>query len=702
MKRDVSEEPAEWRWADADGAQLPIDEWDLVGSLSNGSLPPYTLVWRKGWADWLPACQVGELSSALPAGQAEAAVAPTLDATVTEPPAPPLERYKAKLTRDAAAKLLGKSKAGSVTRQSAPPPPPPGAQLAPDAAPPPAPKVVASAAASLMGRVGAFAAAPPPPPPPPFTAPPPSPPMRPPVPTLIEMTPLPATGTLRPTGGVPPPPRNMPPIPRIPEELEAMILGQTVPGPTLPGLGTPLATATPLPTVVITEKRESGQSPRDQPTGPRASPEPLPPPAEDGALPSWSEEVDAAIADEAPAPPPVAPTPTAPVVAPPPSATSSLLMLALGGIAVLLAIAVVALVLARREPAQTTPPVVVGPSAKIVGESAPPTALPAPICTREKRPKRIATSIVQGIPPYVSNVPSSPRLAIGIATSKTAAAGLTLDVTSLDAARTFDDTGKRAIVGVVPTTSGGKLAFVVDRDDAPLRYSRTIDAPQPFALGMTKAGFARAIGEKDPTALWPGGADEKMTEIRVATVPGVGHAVTFRRGGQSGKVMVGWLAPDGSRKSDLTAITSQRYIGTPTLAANEQDVLVAFAARPSEDAYWTVQLAAAKHGEVPREGKPFAIPPGGPGSEAISPAAAGLAKGRWFVQWTEGSTGQRQVRGQVVGSDLNPIGGALILSAENTNAGQGVVWTQGEHVVSLFLVSKGRGHELWGATLKCP
>jgi hypothetical protein len=521
------------------------------------------------------------------------------------------------------------------------------------------------------------------------------------VPTLIEMTPLPATGTLRPPGAVPPPPRGMPPIPRIPEELEAMILGPTVPAPTVP-----LPTATPLPTVVIKEKTEiADAAAADQPATDTA-PDTLPPDQTGAALPSWSEEVDAAIADEAaaPTPPPPAapgPTPAPPMYAPPPSATSSLLLLALGGIAVLLAIAVVLLVFARRDQGRTTPPVALGPSAKFVEESTPP-AERAAVCTRDKRPKRIAAAILQGVPPYLSSVPSSPRLAIGLATSKTSAAGLTLDVKTLDAARTFDDSGKRPIVGVVPITSGGKLAFVVDRDDAKVRYARTIDAAKPFTVGMTDGGFARVVGDGEPTVIVPGGGDEKMTEIRVASVGSAGHAATFRRGGQSGKVLVGWLTPDGGRKGDFAAITTLRYVGTPTVSANDRDVLVAFAARPSDDAYWTVQLAAAKHGETPREGKSFEIPPGGPGSEAISPAAAGLARGRWFLQWTEGSTGQRQVRGQVLESDLRPVGAAVALSAENTNAGQGVVWTQGEHVVSLFLVSKGRKHELWGATLKCP
>ena len=96
------------------------------------------------------------------------------------------------------------------------------------------------------------------------------------------------------------------------------------------------------------------------------------------------------------------------------------------------------------------------------------------------------------------------------------------------------------------------------------------------------------------------------------------------------------------------------------------------------------------------------LPSGGapPGSEAISPAAAG-AGDRWVLQWTEGTTGQHDVRIQTLDSTLAPVGDPVTVSPRGANAGQGVVWVHGERGVSLFLVTNGRSHELWGAALKC-
>jgi len=202
--------------------------------------------------------------------------------------------------------------------------------------------------------------------------------------------------------------------------------------------------------------------------------------------------------------------------------------------------------------------------------------------------------------------------------------------------------------------------------------------------------------------LWPGGTGQRMTEIRLATTPSGDHAVAFRRGGQSGQVLVGWLGPDGARKSALSPVQGDQFLGTPMVAANKRSILVAFASRDSRQDHWGVRLAQAPNGKLPANSQSFAIPPGGPGIEAISPSAAGLGDDRWLLQWTEGSSGDHAVRVQMLGADLQPIGDAITVSPKEANAGQGVVWVRGGKALSLFLVSKGRRLELWGAALKCP
>ena len=88
-------------------------------------------------------------------------------------------------------------------------------------------------------------------------------------------------------------------------------------------------------------------------------------------------------------------------------------------------------------------------------------------------------------------------------------------------------------------------------------------------------------------------------------------------------------------------------------------------------------------------------------AQSISPIAAGLPDGRWLVQWTEGASGNRRVRAQVLGANLEPVSDAMNLSQETVNAGGGALWAAGQTLVSLFLIRNGAGHELWGASLQC-
>ena len=684
----MNDQQSDWRWADANGAQNAIDERDLVASLSNGELPACTLVWRKGWNDWLPASQVGELASALPAGQREPSIKPRVTGTVKPPPAP-LYKYNARLTQDAAAKLLAKTKA--VTRSQPPSAPPrPNGQPRPSKVPPPFP-----------GRAAMRSARPPPPPMGQLPTPtPPPPPQRPPVPTLIEMAPATVTGTLRPPAAVPPPPRGLPALRTAepaPESFQNVVTTTSTPLP-------PQATATPLPSIVIAEKSVVAPVPRTEAASApfiAELPNPTPPP--------WDAQVPR---------PPVTGSAlsTAPSSIPPPKGSLflrrgqgvSALTIGLSGAAALLALVVVVLLIARggseEEPKQAATAEEQPPTAKAPVSSAKPEAPPAPnrACSIGTSAKRVSPAIVLSVPPYVSQVPASQRIAIGLATSRTDAAGLTLDAASLDAARTFKQAASAGVVGVVPLTKTGELSFAVDRDDAKLKSARTVDATAPFTVGMNDKGFARVLGDGEPEVVWLGEPEEKITEIRVASIDKVGHALTFRRGGQSGKVLAGWLTPEGKAKTPLSvAKASQPMVGTPTLAANDEAVLLAFATRADEGAKWSVELGSAPHGELPRSMRRLAIPPGGPGGEAISPAATGLPKGGWFIQWTEGSSGKRRVRGQLLDRELVPIGDALDLSPESENSGQGLVLLQNDRVVSMFLVQAGKSHELWATSLSC-
>lgn len=316
---------------------------------------------------------------------------------------------------------------------------------------------------------------------------------------------------------------------------------------------------------------------------------------------------------------------------------------------------------------------------------------------------RLARSVAPNVPLYLSDVPGSSHLAIGLASGARNALGLTVDPETLAVKTAFHHSGKNAVLGVVPLTTGGKLAFAADRDGSPLDFAHTIDGTPPFIVGLVDGGFAQAIGYGEPAVVWPMSDKERITEPRVATAEGSGHAVAFRHGGRSGEIRVGWLTADGKKKSELGVVKADGpRVGTPSIAAGGGEILVTFAARPQDDAPWAVRVAHAKDGAVPAQSRVFAVPPGGPGGDAISPAAAAPDAGRWILQWTEGGAGNHVVRVQLLDAALDGAGAALTVSPPGQDAGQGAIWAGNHHAVALFLIKDGSDYALWGTALACP
>jgi hypothetical protein len=636
----VSEhEPRTWRWVDVDGVESIVDEWELFSSLSSGTLAPYTLVWREGWAEWLPACQVGELASILPKDKVEQAVEPKLDPQATEPPPAPVDKYHSYQAREAAAKLLGKA-----SGKTAPPPGPISLPGAPGVPPPPGP-------ISLPGAPGV--------PPPPQPA-------RPAQPTLVDGSQLSVTATLRPPGAVPPPPRAVP-LPAAP------------PADPVASLPAPVA-----PVIHV----EGGADPvSEQPTHPRAALAPLP---------SWSDDLEAEVRAGGAAHPDAAPAWAPAPQAAPAKRGRPPLWIGLGAFALLGVAAVAgAAFLALRNRGEPGP--ALGSAVPSSSASAAPRA-PLTACRLGKSAARLAPSVHPPVAPIASPLPNASKMAVGYASDARQAEGIVVDLDTLAVERPFHEKTDHDVGNVVPIMADGDLAFAVDLESGPLRAARTLDTKPRITVGWMSDGIGRKVGG-DISLIWPSPAD-KPTDPRVAVMPD-GFALTARRGGQSGRVVAGYIAPNGEKKSELVEVSSKAQLGTPAIATSGSNVLVAFAGRPTDESYWTLQLATSAGAEPPRVAQNFATPPGGLGADAISPAVEGLSNGRWLLQWTEGPAGRRQVRVQTLGFDLVPVGDPLTLSPDEANAGQGVVKVRGDTGLALFLVKKGKTHELWGALLKC-
>jgi hypothetical protein len=99
-------DPAEdvrYYWLAADGARLSGSGQELRNALRTGALRAATLVWRSGWAEWLPATRVAELAAAIAEASAPPSSFGTLGAKRSSPapkrpssgPPPPPSRARA-------------------------------------------------------------------------------------------------------------------------------------------------------------------------------------------------------------------------------------------------------------------------------------------------------------------------------------------------------------------------------------------------------------------------------------------------------------------------------------------------------------------------------------------------------------------------------------------------------------------------------
>jgi hypothetical protein len=331
-------------------------------------------------------------------------------------------------------------------------------------------------------------------------------------------------------------------------------------------------------------------------------------------------------------------------------------------------------------------------------------ALPAPLptppagCKLALPAARIFANVERSVPPYAAKLANENELALGFAASKSKGVGVRLRTDTLDVSQAFEEEGKDAVRGVVPLTHSGSLAFFVDRDDSALRSAHTVDEIPPFTLGVSDAGFSRVVAGSS-SLVWPLEASVKITEPRSAQLADFGYGVTFRRGGQSGSVLLGFVAGDGSKKSELMEIpNAPKLLGTPVIAGSAAGALVAFAGRDTPDAPWQLFVSLTKPGAAPTAARALVT---GSGGGAISPTLSALATNRWLVQWTEGSSGQYQVHVQSFTAELSPVGQSVLVSPKGANAGQGSLASSPSTVTSLFILTTAGHDELWGATLAC-
>jgi hypothetical protein len=333
--------------------------------------------------------------------------------------------------------------------------------------------------------------------------------------------------------------------------------------------------------------------------------------------------------------------------------------------------------------------------AKPAATSAPRAEEPKPGCTVRTAARRVRRSVHRFVPSMLGT--TNDGVAIAFASDESTAIGIVIDPTTLAAQDKQPQLG-RPVLSTVVLPSG---EFAVVRDDFPMVSATAVAAPTPFVLGQLERHVARAHLERPrPVLEWRNVGT--ITPPSVASVGSTGYVVTFRAGGATGKVLFGRLDENGKAAGKLDTVTREdALVGTPTVAASATGALIAFAARPDDQAKWSLALARVAPNEAPSAAVRFEVPAGGPGGNVMSPAIAALESGRWLLQWTEGETGAYRVRTGLYATDLTPIGEPVTVSPEGLNAGQGSALATRDGALLVFVGAGSTTDELWAVSLRC-
>jgi hypothetical protein len=355
-------------------------------------------------------------------------------------------------------------------------------------------------------------------------------------------------------------------------------------------------------------------------------------------------------------------------------------VLVLGGLFLMVLGALVVLIF-RRSEAQA--PRSAAPSASVV-------AVP-PGCRIAQLPSRI--SPIERSVPIATSTLADGSLALGIADSKTSAAGWVFDPIAGETRRKLEaPAGSGDVTYVTPTEP-----LVVDRASSDFAFAHTLDPN--LAIGVGPAGILRRGADGATGVIWPLTTGVRVTPPRVVSDK-ERHFVAFRQGGAEGQLMTGWLRADGSAQGELVALSgAPKTLGTPNVALGATEAIVVFAARQDKSEPYRVHAARAPFDQAPRPPQPLELPAEGGGG--IAPSLTPFTGGRYLVQWTDGNVGQYQVHMRILDADLKPVSDALRVSAKGANAGQGAIVVAGSSVVSFFIQTTAGHDELWGATLSC-
>jgi len=298
------------------------------------------------------------------------------------------------------------------------------------------------------------------------------------------------------------------------------------------------------------------------------------------------------------------------------------------------------------------------------------------------------------------------RIALGVGLDDHDGFAVALDPSTFVASATGHAHSSDTIQRVAPVLAPPEVSpfLVTKRHHGELQAAHPVAGDPPFVIGVSGSKLAwtpsRDIGA---LALWPLESDAPVDAMHAIVLPNhAGFAVAFRQGAS---IFLGALHSDKTINGGLARVGGLGpQVGAPTLAAGKERVLVAWADRSSASMPWGIRWLQWQPGSEPAAPTPFPVPRGGGGGAVMSPALAALGGGGFVIAWTEGAGARHVVRAVALDSSEQPLGGALSVSADGVNAGEGTpaLTPDGRGAIVFLATPSGSSASVVAVPVICP
>lgn len=277
------------------------------------------------------------------------------------------------------------------------------------------------------------------------------------------------------------------------------------------------------------------------------------------------------------------------------------------------------------------------------------------------------------------------------------------DAASVGVSRDFVSYREEEIYSVTPLSANGKLEFRVERVGEKLELGTAIDGVPTLRIGQNEVGMVGGLLGRRPHRIWwlprPG-----LTAVPSYTRHPLGFLIAARVGRKDPTLRVGVISPEAAPHTPLGTLELPKgALGIPTLASKATVMALAVVVDAERGSPDRLMLARATPTALPTSAEALSVF----GNEPVqlsSPALSALGDEGFALSWTQGVAEERRVRLLVLDDELHPRGEPFDMELPEVShrgvINGGLFWAN-ERLLALYYLRRPEGYSLWANEITC-